>query len=166
MWNLITDLLFYIFRWVQYKGSLTWFVYNQSSSCCFAVQDPLFTLGQFWPSEYCGCLLLCVHPSVRLCVNHMLARAITQHPFKTGSPNLDQTCKTPCLRLLLFWGAIDIDLQCQIQTKSQNLPHFEHVHTPHPFKLGSSNSDQTYKTSWLRSLLVSEVIDLDLKGWI
>ena len=40
--------------------------------------------------------------------------AITHHPFKLGSPNLDQRCKTPWLRSLLFWGTINLDLQGQI----------------------------------------------------
>ena len=39
---------------------------------------------------------------------------ITHHPFNLGSPNLDQKCKSPWLRSILFWGAIDLDLQCQI----------------------------------------------------
>ena len=59
---------------------------------------------------YCRCLRL----SVRLCVNHLLVRAITWDPFKLGLPNLDQRCKRPCLRSLKFWGAIDLDLQGQI----------------------------------------------------
>ena len=52
--------------------------------------------------------------SVCVCVNHLLVRAITWDPFKLGSPNLDQRCKRPWLRSLLFWGAIDLDLQGQI----------------------------------------------------
>ena len=52
--------------------------------------------------------------SVCVCVNHLLVRAITWDLFKLGSPNLDQRCKRPWLRSLLFWGAIDLDLQGQI----------------------------------------------------
>ena len=63
---------------------------------------------------YCRCLRLCVCVSVCMCVNHLLVRAITRDPFKLGSPNLDQRCKRPWLRSLLFWGAIDLDLQGQI----------------------------------------------------
>ena len=51
---------------------------------------------------YCHRLRLCVCPCV--CVNHLLARRITRDPFKLGSPNLDQRCKRPWLRSLLFWG--------------------------------------------------------------
>ena len=53
---------------------------------------------------YCRCLRLSVCPSVRVCGNHLLVRAITHHPFKLGSPNLDQRCKRPWLRSLLFFG--------------------------------------------------------------
>ena len=71
----------------------------------------LFTQGQFWPS----CIVVtCVCVSVCLCVNHLLVRAITWDPFKLGSPNLDQRCKRPWLKSLLFCGLIDLDLQGQI----------------------------------------------------
>ena len=39
-----------------------------------------------------------------------LVREITHHPFKLGPPNLDQRCKTPWLRSLLFWGLIELDM--------------------------------------------------------
>ena len=78
-------------------------------------------LVHFYPSPvlafgYCHRLRLCVCPCVcvSLCVNHLLVRAITWEPFKLGSPNLDQRCKRPWLRSLLFCGAIDLDLQGQI----------------------------------------------------
>ena len=58
------------------------------------------------------CVSVCL--SVRLCVNHLLVRALTRVPFKLGSPNLDQRCKRPWLRSLLFCGLIDLDLQGQI----------------------------------------------------
>ena len=64
---------------------------------------------------------------VRVSVNHELVRAIIHQPFKLGSPNLDQRCERPWLRALLFCGAIDLDLQGQIELKNQNLPHFEHA---------------------------------------
>ena len=75
----------------------------------------VFTRGQFWPSGIViACVCVCVGVCVSLCVNHLLVRTITQDPFNLGSPNLDQRCKRPWLRSLLFWGAIDIDLQGQI----------------------------------------------------
>ena len=77
----------------------------------------LFTRGQFWPSgiviacvcgSVCPCVCMCV------CINHELVRTITHRPFKLGSPNLDQRCKTPWFRSLLFLGMLDPDLQGQI----------------------------------------------------
>ena len=47
---------------------------------------------------YCRCLRPSVCPSIIKFV-----RAITHHPFKLGSPNLDYRCKTPWLRSLLFF---------------------------------------------------------------
>ena len=61
---------------------------------------------------YCRCLRVCV--CVCLSVNHELVRTITRQPFQLGSPNLDQRCKRPWLRSLLFWEVIDLDLQGQI----------------------------------------------------
>ena len=56
---------------------------------------------------YCRCLPLSVCVCVRPCVNHELVRVITHHLFQLGSPNLDQRCKRPWLRSLLFCGTID-----------------------------------------------------------
>ena len=75
----------------------------------------IYTRGQFWLSGIVvACVCVCVRMCVSLCVNHLLVRAITRDPFELGSPNLDQRCKRPWLRSLLFWGAIDLDLQGQI----------------------------------------------------
>ena len=119
---------------------------------------------------YCHRLRLCVSVCVcvSLCVNHLLVRSITRDPFKIGSPNLDQRCKRPWLRSLLFWGSIDLEFQGQILLKSQNLPYFELVRTitHYQFKLGSPNLDQRWKIAWLRSLLLWVAIDLDLQGQI
>ena len=57
---------------------------------------------------------LCACTSECPCVNNELVSTITHHPFKLGSTNLEQRCKTPRLRSLLFWGLIDIDLDGQI----------------------------------------------------
>ena len=49
------------------------------------------------------------------------------HPFKLGSPNLDQRCKTPWLRSLLFWGQLTLTYKVKFNNKkSQNfiLPGF------------------------------------------
>ena len=63
------------------------------------------TRGQFWPSGIvvaCVCLSVC--PSVRVCGKHLLVRAISHHPFKLVSLNLDHRCKRPWWRSLLLWG--------------------------------------------------------------
>ena len=114
------------------------------------------------PASVC----LCVHPSVCMCGKQLLVRAITHHPFKVESPNLDYRYKRPLLRSLLFWGLIDLDLQGQIQLQSQNLPHFELVCaiTHHPFKLGPPNLDQMCKILWLRSILFWGLIELDMSN--
>ena len=98
---------------------------------------------------YCRCLRLCVCVCLSVClsvcltvclfVNHLLVRVITRHPFKWGSLNLDQKCKRPWLRSLLFCGAIDLDLQVEFNLKIQIYPIFELVRTHHPFKLGPPN---------------------------
>ena len=65
------------------------------------------TQGQFWPSGIVvACVCLDIRVSACVCINHLFVRALTRNPFKLGSPNLDQGCKTPWLRSLLFWGVI------------------------------------------------------------
>ena len=84
-----------------------------------------FTHGQFWPSGIvvaCVCLYVCV--CVRVFGNHELVRTIIHQPFKLGSPNLDQRCKRPWLRAQLFCGAIDLDLQGQIELKKSKFTPF------------------------------------------
>ena len=78
---------------------------KEYDSCRFYPR-PVLAIG------YCRCLRLCV--CVSLCVNHLLVRVITRDSFRLWSPNLDQRCKRPWLRSLLFWGTIDLDLQGQI----------------------------------------------------
>ena len=132
--------------------------------------DHWSTISSFYPRPvlafgYCRCLRLSVCPSVRVCGNHLLVRAITRHPFKLGSPNLDHRCKRPWLRSLLFWGVIDFDLQGQIKLQSQKLPHFELLGTitHHLFKLGSPNLGKRCKIPGLRLLLTLGLIGLDLQ---
>ena len=117
----------------------------------------LFTRGQFWPS---GIVVTCVCPSVTKFV-----RAITHYPFKLGSPNLDQRCKRPWLRSLLFCGMIDCDLQGQIELQSQNLPHFELVHaiTHHQLKLQFPNLKQKCILVLFKSLPILGLIEIDLQ---
>ena len=72
-----------------------------------------FYSRQVLADGYFRCLCLCVY--VYVCINHLF----TRNPFKLGSQNLAQGCKTPWLMSLLSWWAIDLDLQCQISLKSQ-----------------------------------------------
>ena len=60
------------------------------------------------------CVSVCLCVCVCVCINHELVRTITHRPFKLGSPSLDQRCKIPWFRSLLFVGMIDLDLQYQI----------------------------------------------------
>ena len=118
---------------------------------------------------YCRCLRLsvCVSvlPSICVCGKHLLVRAITQHPLKLGSPNLDNRCKRPWLRSLLSWWVIDIDLQGQIELQSQNLPHFELVHaiTHHQLKLQFPNFEEKCILALFRSLPILGLIEIDLQ---
>ena len=50
-------------------------------------------------SGYCHRLCLCV------CINLLLVRTITRHPFKLGSPNLVQRSKSPWLRFPIVLGS-------------------------------------------------------------
>ena len=112
----------------------------------------IFTRGQLWPS---GIVVACVCVCVCLSVNHQLVRAITHQLFKLESPNLDQRCKRPWLRSLLFLGTIDLELQGQIELKSKNLPHFELVRaiSHHQLKSVFPNFGQKWILALLRSLL-------------
>ena len=117
--------------------------------------------------RYCRCLRLCVCVclSVCLCVNHEFVRAITHHLFKLGSPNLDQRCKRPWLRSLLFLGMIDLDLQGQILLQSRISPHFEFVRAIiiERLKLESPCLGQKCILIWFRSLLILGLINLQLQ---
>ena len=110
----------------------------------------------------CRCLRVCVR--VCLSVNHQLVRAITHQLFKLESPNLDQRCKRPWLRSLLLLGTIDLELQGQIELKTQNLPHFELVRaiSHHQLKSVFPNFGQKCILALLRSLLNLGWIDLDV----
>ena len=57
-----------------------------------------------WVLSLPASVCLCVRPSVCVCAKHLLVRAITHHPFKLRSPNLEYMCKRPWLRSLLFLG--------------------------------------------------------------
>ena len=116
------------------------------------------------PARVCVCVYVCVSVSV----NHEFVRAITHQPFKLGSPNLDQRCKRPWLRALLFCGMIDHDLQGQIELQSQNLPNVELVHaiTHHQLdmlELQFLNLEQKCILALSRSLPILGLIEIDLQ---
>ena len=83
------------------------------SDCIQLLPKGLQVLFWFLPEASFALRVLSLPLSVRPSVTKFV-RAITHHPFKLGSPNLDQRCKTPWLRSLLFWGSINLDLQGQI----------------------------------------------------
>ena len=64
---------------------------------------------EFLPEASIGLRVLSLPASVRPSVPKFVS-AITHHPFKLGSPNLDHRCKRPWLRSILFWKVIDLDL--------------------------------------------------------
>ena len=141
-------------------------VYGDGGDCA---GGPLFTLGQLWPSGIViACVCLCVCVCVCVSVNHQFARTITCHPLKLQSPKLDQKCKTPWLRSLLFLGFTDIDLQGQIELKSKNFTPFwacEFVRAirQYQMKWGFPNLDQKCILALLRPLLILGLIDHDLQ---
>ena len=117
-------------------------IQNDSSLFSIICKKP-FYLRPVLPFGYWRCLrvYVCVCVCVRVSVDHEFVRAITHQPLKLGSPNLDQRCKRPWLRL--FCGMIDRDLQGQIELQSQNSPHFELVHTiTHHQMIQFSNLEQ------------------------
>ena len=127
------------------------------NGCTWFLPEASFSLRVLsLPARVCVC--------VCLSVNHQLVRVKTHQPFKLESPNLDQRCKRPWLRSLLFFGTIDLELQGQIELKSKNLPHFELVRAKshHQLKSLFPNLGQKCILALLRSLLILGWIDLDV----
>ena len=164
--------------WLGWRAAINKVRVTYNFSCDQAAQQMVFSVRlfvrpsvtPFYPRPvlafgYCRCLRLSVCVCVRPCVNYELVRAITHHPFQLGSPNLDQRCKRPWLRSLLFCGMIDHDLQGQIELQSQNLPHFELVHTitHHQLKLQFPNLEQKCILTLFRSLPILGLIEIDLQ---
>ena len=95
------------------KQLYEWYFPSVRPSVCLSVRHTFLPEASFGlqvlslPAFVC----LCVRVSVRVCINHGLVRTITHHSFKLESPNLEQRCKRPWLRSLLFLGMIDLDLQ-------------------------------------------------------
>ena len=64
-----------------------------------------------WSLLFCRAIDLDLQGQIYLKLNFMQFQAefvctVTHHPYKLGSPNLDQECKTTWLRSLLFWRVI------------------------------------------------------------
>ena len=149
-----------------YTRQWIWPALAQIMTCHLFGAEPLSEpmLG-FYPRPvlafgYCRCLCVCVC----LSVNHQLVCAVTHQPFQLEPPNLDQRCKRPWLRSLLFFGKIDLEIQGQIELKCQNLPHFELVRaiSHHQLKSVFPNFGQKCILTLLRSLLIWGWIDLDV----
>ena len=106
----------------------------------------LLPKASVWPP---GIVVACICLCVRVSVITEFVCAITRHPFKLGSPNLDHTHKIPWFRSLLFCGVIDLDIQGQIERKTKIYPILRlSVLTHHPFKPGPPNLEQRCKIPW------------------
>ena len=138
------------------KLDLKWCTTLQEVFCCFYPR-PVLAFG------YCRCLRVCV--CVRVSVSHEFIRAITHQPFKLGSPNLDQRCKRPSLRALLFCGMIDRDLQGQIELqKSKFTPFWACAcHNTPPIEVTISKFGTKCISALFRSLPISGLIEIDLQ---
>ena len=139
---------------------------SRTMGCAFPIVHCKYCT--FLPEASFGLLVLSLPASVRPSVSPSVTkfvRAITHQQFKLGSPNLDQRCKRPWLRSLLFCGTIDLDRQGQIELQSQNLPHFELVHaiTHHLLKLQFPNFKQKCILALFSSLSILGLIEIDLQ---
>ena len=124
-----------------------------------------FTRGQFW---LLGIVVACVRPSLSPSVHHQVCLRDNSLPVWariTKFRNLDQRCRRPWLRSLLFCGTIDHDLQGQIALQSQNLPHFELVHviTHQQLKLQFPNLERKYILALFRSTPILGLIEIGLQ---
>ena len=76
----------------------------------FITSNSSSVISPFLPEASFGLRVLSLPVSVRPSVTKFV-RAITHNPIKLGSPNLDQRCKIPWLRSLLFWGWLILTAQ-------------------------------------------------------
>ena len=116
-----------IVRWYEW--------YKAKTFCCVFFAAAMLTMVASATIVRFPPVVLSSPASVCPCINHLFVRAITRDPFKLGSPNLNQRCKRPWSRSVLFWGAKKIS-RSNLTYKSE-LTHFELVRTitHHPFKL-------------------------------
>ena len=141
---------------------------TQSVPMVFLTWSAIFTWGQFRPSGIviaCVCVCPCVYQSV--CQSLACPRdnsGPVQARIAKFGPKMQKTLVQVPIVLGCNWSwPSRLNL-----TWNQNLPHFEFVCTitHYPFKLGSPNLDQRWKTARLRSLLFWVAIELDLQGQI
>ena len=123
----VTNLQSLLFPLWRYTGSIEFgaylclpfslcgYIYFVLEWCVFYPR-PVLAFG------YCRCLRLSVCVCVRPGVNHELVRAITHHPFKLGSPNLNHQCKRPWLRSLLFWWWLTLTFKVTFYFKVKIYP--------------------------------------------
>ena len=110
MGNQILSKMYISEHWVDFRVSKAISAPLDVDICRLVI----FTRGQFWPSRIA---IACVYVSncvfVCVCINHFLVRTITHQPFKLESPNLEQRCKTPWLRSLLFlrWSTLNLKVK-------------------------------------------------------
>ena len=113
------------------------------------------------PASVC----LCVCPSVCVCGKYLLVRAITHHPFKLGSLNLDHRCKRPWLRSLLFWGWLTLTFKVKFNFKVKIYPILS-LSMPWlttNWSCNFSNLEQKCILALFRSLPILGLIEIDLQ---
>ena len=142
-------------RWqfVSHPNNIVWIKCVLAVKCCRDIILPInvevlrfakmYINVLFYPRPVLAFGYLSLPPSVSPSVTKFV-RAITHHPFKLGSPNLDHRCKRPWLRSLLFLGWLTMTFKVKFNFKVKIYPIFELVRaiTHHPFKLGQPNLDQ------------------------
>ena len=103
-----------------------------------------------------------VHPSVRQSVRHQVCLSDNSSPVQARITKFRPSVKNTLVKIpIVLWGDWP-DFQGQIWLQYQNLPNFKLVRaiTHLPFKLKPPNLDQRWKITWLRSLLLGELIEL------
>ena len=83
----------------------------------YVYQVWLWYFNSFLPEASFCLRVLSLPASVRVGVNHSLVRAITWHSFKLESLNLNQKCKTPWFKSLLFWGWLTLTFKVKFNFK-------------------------------------------------
>ena len=107
-------------NWLPLKKNYDW-----SRKYDLRVLSSVYIIGWIFPEVSFGLRVLSlpalsVSRCVCLCSNHELARAITRHLLE--SPNLDDKCKTPWLRSLLFGGWFTLTFKVTYDSKVKIYP--------------------------------------------